>query len=400
MPPPGRWRTWLLNAGRGFGKTKTGAETVRAWVEQAYRDGRPIRIALVAPTEADARDVMVEGDSGLIAVSPTWFAPVYEPAKRRLTWPDGSQAFLFSAEKPARLRGPQFHKAWCDELAAWVRLQDTWDMLMFGLRLGDSPQTVVTTTPRPVSVVKRLIADAQDGTGRVVVTGGSTYDNAANLAADFIDEIRDKYEGTRLGRQEIDAHVLTDTPGALWHLARIDELRVAKAPDLDRIVVAIDPPVSSGEKADECGIVVAGVAANRHAYVLADLSERGLSPSEWARKAIAAYRRFDADRIVAEINNGGEMVELTLRQVDANISYRAVRASRGKVTRAEPIAALYDQGRVHHVNTLPRLEDQMCDFAIDFDKSRKGYSPDRVDALVWALTELNLGRSITFHGVH
>jgi phage terminase large subunit-like protein len=375
--PPGDWRVWLLLAGRGFGKTRTGAELVRRRV--GMRTAR--HIALVAPTAADARDVMVEGESGLLAIAPPWNRPEYEPSKRRLTWENGAIATTYSADEPERLRGPQHDFAWCDELAAW-RYPEAWDMLMFGLRLGDDPRAVVTTTPRPTKLIKALVADP-----KVVVTHGSTWDNKDNLAPAFLQQIVRRYEGTRLGRQELEAEILDDVPGALWTHGLIDATRVNTVPSLTRVVVAIDPAVSSDEHADETGIVVAGKDAAGHGYVLADLSGR-YAPTEWARTAIAAYHAHNADRIVAEINNGGEMVEATLRMVDAAVPFAAVHASHGKVARAEPAAALYEQGRVHHLGALPRLEDQMCCFAHDYDRQAAGYSPDRVDALVWALTEL------------
>jgi len=338
-------------------------------------------IALVAPTAADVRDVMVEGESGLLAIAPPWDRPEYEPSKRRLTWENGAIATTYSADEPERLRGPQHDFAWCDELAAW-RYPEAWDMLMFGLRLGDDPRAVVTTTPRPTKLIKALVADP-----KVVVTRGSTYDNKFNLAPAFLDQIVRRYEGTRLGRQELDAEILEDVPGALWTHGLIDATRVNTVPSLTRIVVAIDPAVSTDEHADETGIVVAGKDAAGHGYVLADLSGR-YTPTEWAKAAIAAYRAHGADRVVAEVNNGGDLVEATLRVVDPAVSFAAVHAARGKVARAEPVAALYEQGRVHHLGALPRLEDQMCCFAHDFSRETAGYSPDRVDALVWALTEL------------
>jgi predicted phage terminase large subunit-like protein len=377
LPPPGDWRVWLLLAGRGFGKTRTGAEIVRSRVTAH----RARHVALVAPTAADARDVMVEGESGLLAVSLWGDRPEYEPSKRRLTWRNGAVATIFSADEPERLRGPQHDFAWCDELAAW-RYPEAWDMLMFGLRLGDDPRAVVTTTPRPTKLIKALIDDP-----KVVVTCGSTLDNRENLAPAFLDQIVRRYEGTRLGRQELDAEILEDAPGALWSRAAIEAARATAVPELTRIVVAIDPAAGSGEHSDETGIVVAGRDAHGHAYVLADISGR-YAPVEWARAAIAAYRAHNADRIVAEVNNGGEMVEATLRMVDPNVPFTAVRAARGKVARAEPVAALYEQGRVRHLGAFPLLEDQMCGFSADFDRAAAGYSPDRVDALVWALSEL------------
>jgi len=378
--PKGDWRTWLLLAGRGFGKTRSGAECIRDQVIHHRRR----RIALVAPTAADARDVMVEGESGLLAIGPPQQRPQYEPTKRRLTWPNGAIATTYSADEPERLRGPQHDAAWCDEIASW-RYPEAWDMLMFGLRLGNDPRAVVTTTPKPIKIIRELIADPT-----TVITRGSTYDNRANLAPAFLQQIVRKYEGTRLGRQELNAEILDDVPGALWSRALIEETRWPvhrNIPDLVRIVVAIDPAVSTGEDADETGIIVAGKDADGHGYVLADQSAR-YAPTEWARTAIALYRQHKADRIVAEVNNGGDMVESTIRMIDPNVSYSAVRASRGKVIRAEPVAALYEQRRIHHVGAFPTLEDQMCAFAPDFDRSSAGFSPDRVDGLVWAFADL------------
>lgn len=376
--PPGDWSTWLLLAGRGFGKTRTGAEWVRS-----IKDTVP-RIALVAPTAADVRDVVVEGESGIMAISPPWDRPIYEPSKRRLTWDNGAQAALYSADEPERLRGPQHGAAWCDELAAW-RYPEAWDMLQFGLRLGDNPRAVVTTTPKPVKLVRDLLADPT-----TAVTRGSTYDNKANLARAFLEKTVRKYEGTRLGRQELNAEMLEDVPGALWTRAMIEAARWAgKLPDFARVVVAVDPAGTSGENADETGIVVAALGRDGLAYVLDDLSCRE-TPDTWARRAVQAYRDHKADRIVAEPNYGGEMVEHTIRTVDPRVPYTKVNATRGKVVRAEPIAALYEQNRVRHVGSLSTLEDQMCAFTSDFDKKTAGYSPDRLDALVWALTHLML----------
>jgi phage terminase large subunit-like protein len=382
LPPPGDWQVWLLLAGRGFGKTRTLAE----WVCQQAGSGQAGRIALVAATAADARDVLVEGQSGILAVSPPWFRPVYEPSKRRLTWPNGAMATTFSAEEPERLRGPQHGAAVCDELGAWSR-PETWDMLQFGLRLGRYPRCLVATTPRPTKLIRELLArEGRD----VTVTRGSTYENRVNLAPGFFDQIIRKYEGTRLGRQELNAELLDDVPGALWSGARLEELRwpvYKSVPDLVRIVIAIDPATTSGEDADETGIIVAGKDARGHGYVLGDTSGR-YPPTDWARLAISLYRQHKADRVVAEVNNGGDMVEATLRMVDPNVAYTAVRATRGKVVRAEPVAALYEQGRIHHIGAFPTLEDQMCGFTPDLDRKTAGFSPDRVDALVWALTDL------------
>jgi len=381
LPPDGDWLGWLLMAGRGFGKTFSGA----GWVNELVENGTAGRIALVAPTAADARDTMVEGQSGLLRMAPSWNRPQYEPSKRRLTWPNGAIATTFSSEEADRLRGPEHDAAWADELAAWNEPQATWDMLMFGLRLGKWPRWLATTTPRPIKLLKELLArEGRD----VVVTRGSTFENEDNLAPIFLAAVRQRYEGTRLGRQELNAELLSDMPGALWQLDWLDRDRVAVAPDLKRIVVAIDPAVSNNEGSDETGIIVAGVTKGQQIYVLEDLSGK-YAPHEWAAKAIAAYRRHKADRILAEVNNGGAMVEATIRALDRLVSFRSVHASRGKVVRAEPIAALYEQRRVNHVGNFSTLEDQMCAFTSDFDRARVGYSPDRVDALVWALTELS-----------
>ncbi len=381
LPPAGKWRVWLLLAGRGFGKTRTGAEFISA---RAARSGR--RIAVIGPTTADARDVMVEGESGILTISPPWNRPRFEPSKRRLTWPNGAIATLYSADEPERLRGRQHDTAWCDELGSW-RYPEAWDMLMFGLRLGADPCVVVTTTPRPVRLIRELAVDSN-----VVVTRGRTTENRANLAPGYLEQIVAKYQGTRLGRQELDAELLEDVPGALWNRGVIEAARSSTAPPLlARIVVAIDPAATSGESADETGIIVAGKDGDAGGWILADASGR-YQPAEWAKIAIAAYRAHGADRIVAEVNNGGEMVETTLRMVDPNVSFAAVRASRGKITRAEPVAALYEQGRIRHLGCFPQLEDQMCGFTREAhgEAARRslGHSPDRVDALVWALTDL------------
>jgi phage terminase large subunit-like protein len=381
LPPAGDWRTWLLLAGRGFGKTRSGAEWVTEWAEARQAS----RFALVAPTAADARDVMVEGESGILAISSQWFRPIYEPSRRRLTWPNGAIGTLYSADEPERLRGPQHDAAWCDEVAVW-RYPEAWDMLMFGLRLGADPRVVVTTTPRPTKLIRELVSDPT-----VVITRGSTRENRANLAPAFLDKIVRKYEGTRLGRQELEAELLEDVPAALWNRGAIEAGRARVAPTLIRVVIAIDPAATSGEDSDETGIVVVGKDAQGHGYVLGDASGR-YAPHEWARTAISAYRTHSADRIVAEVNNGGEMVEATIRMVDPSVPFTQVRASRGKVTRAEPVAALYEQGRVHHVGAFPQLEDQMVGFTADFDRAKAGYSPDRVDALVWGLSELLVER--------
>jgi len=382
LPPPGDWGVWLLLAGRGFGKTRVLSEMANGWATS----GQAKRIAVVAATAADARDVMVEGQSGILECAPAFCRPTYQTTRRRLEWPNGAIATLYSAEEPDPLRGPQHDGAVCDELASW-RDPSAWDMLMFGLRLGQNPRVVIATTPRPTKLVRQLLArEGRD----LVVTRGSTYENRANLAPGFFNQIVSRYEGTRLGRQEINAEVLMDVPGALWSLDSIDAARREHAPDLARVVVAVDPAASSHEGSDETGIVVAGKDDRGHGWVIEDLSGR-YEPAGWAKAAINAYFRHSADRIVAEVNNGGDMVENTLRTLDANVSYTAVRASRGKITRAEPIAALYEQGRVHHVGGFPELEDQMTGFTADIDRGKMG-SPDRVDALVWALTELIVER--------
>jgi phage terminase large subunit-like protein len=377
------WNGWLLLAGRGYGKTRTGAE----WVKEHVEAGTAGRIALIAPTAGDARDVMVEGPAGILATASAWCRPEYEPSKRRLTWPNGATASTFSSEEADRLRGPQHDLAWADELAAWNEPGSTWDMLMFGLRIGAHPRWLATTTPKPIKILRELLArEGKD----VAVVRASTFANAANLAPAFLEAIKARYGGTRLGRQELEAELLSDTPGALWQLDWIDRDRVERAPELKRIVVAIDPAVSNSEGSDETGIVVAGVGRDGHGYILEDLSGR-YAPHEWAQKAVAAYQRHRADRIIAEINNGGAMVEETIRMVSHGVSYKGVHASRGKVIRAEPISALYEQRKIHHVGTFSALEDQLCCFTSDFDRARAGFSPDRLDALVWALSELLVG---------
>jgi phage terminase large subunit-like protein len=395
LPPPGNWSNWLILAGRGFGKTRTGAEWVRANMcgKTPLERGRWRHIALIAETAADARDVMV-GDgkaasdstagSGLLQVHPKDFRPTYEPSKRRLTWANGAVASIYNGTEPDQLRGPQHDAAWCDELAKWQYAKEAWDQLQFGLRTGLNPQICITTTPRPISLLKDIIKDPD-----TVVTGGSTFDNYDNLAPKFLSTIQRRYEGSRLGRQELYAEILEDVEGALWKRVIIDALRVREpdVPPIERIVVAIDPNASSQEDSNECGIICAGLGIDGHAYVLDDASAV-MAPADWATRAIGLYHQRHADRIIAETNNGGEMVENTIRMIDPNVSYSSVWASRGKITRAEPISALYEQGRVHHVGPFSTLEDQMCAFTVGFDRREMGYSPDRVDALVWALTEL------------
>mgnify|MGYP001183100738 CR=1 FL=1 len=372
--PPGNWRIWLILAGRGWGKTRTGAEFIREQVNTSSVG----HIALVGPTAADVRDTMIEGESGLLGIFPPGQRPRYEPSKRRVTFHNGAVASAFSADEPDRLRGPNHDLAWADELAAW-RYPEAWDMLMFGLRIGDMPRAVVTTTPKPIPLVRQLLAIEDQS---VITTTGSTFDNQANLASSFLDEITSRYEGTRLGRQELYAEVLDDVEGALWNRDNLEELRVSATPELERVVVAIDPAAGSKAANAETGIVVAGIGADGHGYVLDDRSIRG-TPNDWGTAAIAAYHANKADRIVAEANQGGDMVLHTLRTVDLNAPVKMVHASRGKRTRAEPVAALYEQGRVHHLGFHGELEDQLCSWVPD-----QSASPDRLDALVWALTEL------------
>lgn len=390
LPPEGRWLTWLVLAGRGFGKTRCGAEWVRSMVCGAtpLATGRASRVAIVAETAADARDVMVEGESGLLGVHPRDWRPIYEPSKRRVTWPNGAVATLYNAVEPDQLRGPQHDLAWCDELAKWRYAQETWDMLQFGLRLGDDPRQVITTTPRPIGLLKAIMADP-----RTVVTRGRTDDNAAHLAPTFLQSIKARYEGTRLGRQELEAELLDDTPGALWTREMLDRTRRRKSdklPDMQRVVVAIDPAGKSQETAisdgtAETGIVVCGLGVDGRGYVLADES-CSLSPNGWARRALAAYDLYQADAIVVETNQGGDMVRQTIQSVRPGVSVIEVHASRGKVTRAEPIAALYEQGRISHVGAHAALEDQMVLFTpLGIAGETTG---DRVDALVWGLTQL------------
>ncbi|EDP66816.1 hypothetical protein BAL199_17183 [alpha proteobacterium BAL199] len=379
LPPAGDWRVWLILAGRGFGKTRTGAE----WVRGLAESGRARRIALVAETAADARDVMIEGESGLLACCAPWGRPKYEPSKRRVTWPNGAIATSFSADDPDQLRGPQFDAAWADEIAKW-RYEAAWDNLMLGLRLGADPRCVATTTPKPRAWLARLMADP--GT---VVTRGATRENAGNLAPGFLDQILARYAGTRLGRQEIDGEFLTEIPGALWTRTLIEGARAlpGAVPGLARIIVAVDPAVTSGSDSDETGIVVAGVDGEGRFWVLEDLSGR-MSPDLWARRSADAYRRHHADAVVCEVNQGGDLVVATLRTVDGSLPVRAVRATRGKRLRAEPVAALYEQGRVRHAGPFPELEDQMAGFT----GASGDASPDRLDALVWALTDLAFDR--------
>lgn len=388
IPPEGDWRSWVIMGGRGAGKTRAGAEWVRSMVEgpRPMDPGRCSRLALVGETVDQVREVMIFGDSGILACSPPDRRPDWESTRKRLVWPNGAVAYAHSAHSPEGLRGPQFDGAWVDEIAKWRKAAETWDQLQFALRLGSDPRVCVTTTPRNVTVLKNLLE-----TSSTVVTHAPTEANAANLAPSFLEEVRARYDGTRLGRQELDGLMLVDVEGALWTSKMLEQARALEVPQFDRIVVADDPSVTSGKASDECGIVVVGFkSAQRReewrACVLADRTVQGASPAGWAKAAVAAMREFGADRMVAEINQGGEMVEHVVRQVDPFVPFRGVHASRGKVTRAEPAAALYEQGRVAHSESLDALEDQMTQM------TTTGYqgsgSPDRVDALVWALWDL------------
>lgn len=378
LPPDWSWYIWLLLCGRGGGKTRTGAELTVRWAKEGFSP-----IALVGQTKADVRDTMVEvGESAILNICPPWFRPDYESSKRRLTFPNGVLAIIYSGDEPDQLRGPQHQKAWVDELSKFKYPQDTWDNLMFGLRIGDRPQAVVTTTPRPIKAIKALVEDS-----RTAVTRGHTLENRDNLAPDFLNYILRKYEGTRLGRQELAGEILDDNPEALWQRDKIDELRVKKHPDLIRVVVAIDPQGTDNETSAETGIIVAGIAKvgdQLHGYILADLTLSG-TPEKWSTAAVAGYYNWKADRIVAEVNFGGDMVESIIGVKGGGIGFKAVHASRGKYIRAEPVSALYEQGRVHHVGFFADLEDQLCEW------EPGDRSPDRLDALVWAITELMLG---------
>jgi predicted phage terminase large subunit-like protein len=356
IAPAGEWDGWLVIAGRGFGKTRMGAETIRDEVES----GRSCRIGLVGETSADGKDVMVNGESGIMACSPPWFMPTFTSSsssgRPKLTWPNGAIATLYDAREPDQLRGPQHDFIWLDELAKYRYAEAVFDQAMFGLRLGARPRWMATTTPRPIALIKRLIN--QKG---VIITRGKSSDNSSNLASSYKRNVLDRYRGTRLGRQELDAEILEDVPGALWTRRALDEGRVDKAPDLVKLMVAVDPATTSGESANETGIIVVGSGEDKHGYVLEDWSVRG-TPDQWARKVVAAYRKHQADGVVAEANQGGEMVRMVIQSIDSSVPVRLVHASRGKYIRAEPISALYEQGRVHHVGTLPDLEDQMIAF--------------------------------------
>jgi phage terminase large subunit-like protein len=389
--PAGDWAYWLLLAGRGAGKTRTGAE----WFRHKIKSGCA-RMAIVAATAADARDVMIEGESGLLSVSfnkdRTYKGdligyPYYEPSKRRLTWANGALATVYSAEEPDRLRGPQHDSGWADELAAWADPNEAWDMLMFGMRLGTNPQVMISTTPRPIPIIRELIRDPS-----CAVTRASTYANRANLAKAFFKKIISKYEGTRLGRQELLAEVIEEIEGALWTREMIEQARMGerKVPDFKRVVVSIDPATTSGEASALTGITCGGLGVDDLGYLLADKSGR-YSPLQWANNAIKLYDDYKADRIVAEGNQGGEMVRHTIHSVRPNIPVRIVHASRSKQARAEPVAALYEQKKIIHVEPFPELEDQYCTWA-----PLEGLpSPDRLDSAVWLFTDLMVGVPMT-----
>jgi phage terminase large subunit-like protein len=379
------WRVWLILGGRGAGKTRAGAEWVKGLaLGRPQFCARPVaRIALVGETAADVRDVMIEGVSGLLAIHGRRERPRWESSRRRLLWDTGVVAQAFSAEDPESLRGPQFHAAWCDELAKWRYARETWDMLQFGLRLGDWPRQLVTTTPRPIPLLKELIAHPA-----TALTRALTRENAANLAPSFLESVVAQYAGTRLGRQELDGEIVDERKDALWTRDMVEAARVADAPAMARLVVAVDPPATSGKRADSCGIVAAGMDAQGVVHVLADATEQAARPAQWARAAIALYHKLSADALVAEVNQGGEMVRAVLNEADPSAPVTMVRATRGKYLRAAPVAQLYEQGRVKHVGAFPALEDEMCDFGLDGLSS--GRSPDRLDALVWAVTALAL----------
>lgn len=388
LPPPGDWRTWLIMAGRGFGKTRAGAEWARAVADTDPQ----ARIALVGASLPEVRAVMVEGESGLLGVCPLRHRPEFEPSLRRISWPNGAQALLYSAGDPETLRGPQHSHAWCDEIAKWdnasQRATRAWDNLLFGLRLGEHPRLVATTTPRAVPLVRRLMEEADDA---LAITRGRTEDNRANLPDRFVRDIRRQFGKSLLGRQELDGELLDDIEGALWTRALIEQCRETEAPELVRVVVGVDPPASSG--GDACGILVAGRTEDGTAHVLADASVQRASPERWARAVARTAGAWQVDKVVAEANQGGAMVGSVLRAADIALPLKLVHASRGKTARAEPVAALYEAGRVRHAGTFPELEDELCGLVAGGAYQGPGRSPDRADALVWALTELMLGKA-------
>ena len=373
--------------GRGAGKTRTGAEWVRglALGEPDFSAAPVGRIALIAETAADARDVMVEGVSGILSVHKNFERPDWQPSRRRLEWKNGAVAQIFSAEDPESLRGPQFECAWLDEFAKWRHAEETFNMLQFGLRLGTHPRQLVTTTPRPIPLLRKFMDDPH-----VAVSHAATVRNAENLAPGFLERMIARYAGTRLGRQEIDGQIIEERSDALWSRAMIEAARCDVTPPLKRIAVAIDPPASSSHRADNCGLVAAGIDADGFVYVLEDASLAAARPQKWARAAIALYEKYQADSLVAEVNQGGEMVEAVIREADPNVPVTQVRATRGKYLRAAPVAQLYEQGRVKHARPFPQLEDEMCAFGPEGMPGSR--SPDRLDALVWAVTALALSK--------
>lgn len=374
MVPKGDWFVWLICAGRGFGKTRSGAEFVRFMVES----GRAKRVALVGRTAADVRDVMIEGESGILAICPPWNRPDYIITKRRLVWPNGAMATTYSSQEPDMLRGPQHDLAWCDELAAW-QYEETFDHLKLGLRLGRKPRMCITTTPKPSMMMRQLLKGKN-----VHLTTGSTYENKSNLSNNFFEEVVGRYEGTSLGRQEIYGELLEDIPGALWRFPTIEKCRVPKMPAMKRVVIGVDPAIKADK--DETGIVVCGIGEDDKGYVIADLSRRE-SPQNWAKIAINAFFEYGAERIVAESNQGGMMVTEVIRTANPNVPVKPIWATKSKASRAEPVSALYEQGRVHHVGIFEDLEDQMVTYQPGQRKS-----PDRLDAMVHAMTELMLKR--------
>ena len=379
------WTQWLVMGGRGAGKTRTGAEWVRgcALGLDGFAKTPMRRIAIVGETMADARDVMIEGVSGILSIHAPRDRPSWTSSRGRLEWRNGVVAHCFSAEDPESLRGPQFEGAWLDEFGKWRHGQECFDMLQFGLRLGFHPRQIITTTPRPVPLLKRMLVE-----GRSAVTRAKTLANAPFLSPDFLRAIAGRFGDTRLGRQELDGEIVEERADALWTRALLDCARVEAAPPLRRVVVAVDPPAASHKRADACGIVAAGIDADGVLYVLADETISAARPHAWAQKAVALYHRVEADALVAEVNQGGDMVAAVIAEADSSVPVRRVRATRGKYLRAEPVAQLYEQGRARHAGFFPALEDEMCDFAAG--GLSNGRSPDRLDALVWAATELAL----------
>lgn len=382
--PDKPWRTWLVMGGRGSGKTRIGAEWVNGFVMGLAPFSGPnvSPIALVGETLADVRDVMIEGPAG-IKKSIRAKRPKFYASKRQLVWDNGAIAQVFSSEDPESLRGPQFAAAWCDEIGKWKNAVETWDMLQFGLRLGNYPRVLATTTPRSTALIKRLVAD-----GSVARTILKTSENEANLAPGFVKAVTGQYGGTHLGRQELDGELVEDRQDGLWKREKLESYQADRPQNLNRIVIGLDPPASSGKGSASCGIVAAGLDENGIGWVLADKTMRAAAPPQWARRAVSLYHELKADRIIAEVNQGGEMVAAVISQIDPSVAVKPVYASRGKRARAEPVNMLYQQDRVRHAGRFSELEDEMCDFGVD--GLSDGRSPDRLDALVWALTELML----------